>query len=101
MAKKRIKLIDICYYRSGDKGDISNIGLMAKDEKAYEIIKRGVTPELIKAHFKGWETLSSTRWTIFNRWRSCCIGHWGVELPRPCASTRPARPWAMPWSRWR
>lgn len=54
MAKKRIKLIDICYYRSGDKGDISNIGLMAKTEKAYEIIKREVTPERIKAHFKGW-----------------------------------------------
>ena len=54
MAKKRIKLIDICYYRSGDKGDISNIGLMAKTEKAYEIIKREVTPERIKAHFRGW-----------------------------------------------
>jgi len=54
MAKKRIKLIDICYYRSGDKGDISNIGLMAKTEKAYEIIKREVTPERIKSHFKGW-----------------------------------------------
>lgn len=54
MAKKKVKLIDICYYRSGDKGDISNIGLMAKDEKAYEIIKKEVTPERIKAHFKGW-----------------------------------------------
>ncbi len=54
MAKKKVKLIDICYYRSGDKGDISNIGLMAKDEKAYEVIKKEVTPERIKAHFKGW-----------------------------------------------
>ena len=54
MAKKKVKLIDICYYRSGDKGDISNIGLMAKDEKAYNIIKKEVTPERIKAHFKDW-----------------------------------------------
>jgi len=54
MAKKKIKLIDICYYRSGDKGDISNIGLMAKDEKAYKLIKKEVTPERIKAHFKDW-----------------------------------------------
>ena len=53
MAKK-VKLSDICWYRSGDKGDISNIGLMAKDEKAYEIIKKQVTPERIKAHFKDW-----------------------------------------------
>jgi len=54
MAKKKIKLSEICYYRSGDKGDISNIGLMAKTDKAYEIIKREVTPERIKAHFKDW-----------------------------------------------
>ena len=53
MAKK-VKLHDICWYRSGDKGDISNIGLMAKDEKAYETIKKKVTPERIKAHFKDW-----------------------------------------------
>jgi hypothetical protein len=53
MAKK-VKLGDICWYRSGDKGDISNIGLMAKDEKAYEIIKKQVTPERVKEHFKGW-----------------------------------------------
>jgi len=51
---KKVMLRDICWYRSGDKGDISNIGLMAKDEKAYEIIKKQVTPERIKAHFKGW-----------------------------------------------
>jgi hypothetical protein len=54
MAKKKITLRDICYYRSGDKGDISNIGLMAKNEKAYKIIKKEVTPERIKAHFKDW-----------------------------------------------
>jgi len=53
MARK-VKLIDLCWYRSGDKGDISNIGLMAKDEKAYEIIKKQVTPERIKEHFKDW-----------------------------------------------
>jgi hypothetical protein len=54
MAKKKIKLIDICYYRSGDKGDISNIGLMAKSDKAYKVLQREVTPERIKAHFKDW-----------------------------------------------
>jgi len=53
MARK-VNLIDLCWYRSGDKGDISNIGLMAKDEKAYEIIKKQVTPERIKEHFKDW-----------------------------------------------
>jgi len=51
---KKVRLRDICWYRSGDKGDISNIGLMAKNEKIYQIIKRQVTPEKVKAHFKDW-----------------------------------------------
>lgn len=51
---KKIRLKDFCWYRSGDKGDISNIGLMAKDAEGYEIIKKQVTPERVKAHFKDW-----------------------------------------------
>ncbi|MFA5056324.1 MAG: hypothetical protein WC562_09210 [Dehalococcoidia bacterium] len=54
MAKKKIKLMDFCWYRSGDKGDIANIGLIAKTQKGYEVIKKEVTPERIKAHFKDW-----------------------------------------------
>ena len=54
MAKKKIPLMDFCWYRSGDKGDISNIGLMAKTQKGYEVIKKEVTPDRIKAHFKDW-----------------------------------------------
>lgn len=53
MARK-VRLSELALARSGDKGDISNIGLMAKDEKAYEIIRKQVTPERIKAHFKDW-----------------------------------------------
>ncbi len=49
MAKVQLK--DIAYGRSGDKGDISNIGLIATNSENYEIIKRTVTPEAVKAHF--------------------------------------------------
>ena len=51
---KRVQLRELCYARAGDKGDISNIGLMAFNEKNYEILKKQVTPEKIKAHFKDW-----------------------------------------------
>lgn len=51
---RKIRLSQIAFARSGDKGDISNIGLMAKTPKDYEIIKKKVTPEAIKAHFKDW-----------------------------------------------
>ncbi len=53
MARK-VRLSEICFVRSGDKGDISNIGLMATNDENYEIIKKKVTPERIKEHFKDW-----------------------------------------------
>ncbi len=51
---KRVRLSELCHVRSGDKGDISNIGLMATSDENYEIIKKQVTPERIKEHFKDW-----------------------------------------------
>lgn len=54
MAKKMVTLKELCYVRSGDKGDISNIGLMALNDKNYQIIKAQVTPERVKAHYKEW-----------------------------------------------
>ncbi len=48
---KRVRLRDIAHARSGDKGDSSNVGLLANNEAAYEIIKREVTAERVKAHF--------------------------------------------------
>ena len=48
---KRIQLRQIAHARSGDKGDSSNVGLIANDEKNFEIIDREVTPERVKAHF--------------------------------------------------
>ena|SRR5260221_11635456 len=46
-----IQLKDLAFARSGDKGDKSNIGLLAKDEDAYALIDEYLTPALIKAHF--------------------------------------------------
>jgi hypothetical protein len=53
MAKK-VRLSELALARSGDKGDISDIGLMAVNEKTYEIIKKQVTPQRVKEHFKDW-----------------------------------------------
>ena len=49
----KIKLIDIASARSGDKNDVCNIGVMAKDSKGFELIKKHLTADLVKAHFKG------------------------------------------------
>ena len=46
-----MKLRDIAHSRTGDKGDISNISVIAFDEKDYALIEAHVTPERVKAHF--------------------------------------------------
>ncbi|MCZ6703455.1 MAG: hypothetical protein O6940_10500 [Ignavibacteria bacterium] len=50
---KKIKLINIAHGRSGDKGDAANIGIIAYDDKGYEIIKQHLTAEKVKEHFTG------------------------------------------------
>ena len=46
-----IQLRELAYARSGDKGDVCNIGLLAFNHGNYELIRKYVTPERIKAHF--------------------------------------------------
>lgn len=45
---------DIAYARSGDKGDVVNVGVLAHDDDAYQKLVRALTPERIKAHFGDW-----------------------------------------------
>ena len=47
----RIRLVDLCGARCGDKGDISDISLFADDAASYAAIKAAVTPEVVKTHF--------------------------------------------------
>ena len=46
-----IQLRELAYARSGDKGDVCNIGLLAFTRENYALIRQYVTPERIKAHF--------------------------------------------------
>ncbi|MEE9225047.1 MAG: hypothetical protein V3U68_02490 [Bacteroidota bacterium] len=49
----KIRLIDIAHARSGDKGDTSNIGLIARKPEYYPILERYVTAEVVRKHFEG------------------------------------------------
>lgn len=51
MMSKKIKLIDIASARSGDKNNICNIGVLAKDRASYALLKTHLTAELVKTHF--------------------------------------------------
>jgi hypothetical protein len=48
----RVPLWKIAHARSGDKADRADIGLFAWDAPTYEVLKREVTTERIKEHFK-------------------------------------------------
>lgn len=50
---KKIQLIKIAHARSGDKGDASNVGLIARRAEYFPIMKEKVTPEAVKKHFAG------------------------------------------------
>lgn len=48
----KLKLEDIAHARSGDKGDGSNVGLIAYTDTGYALLREQVTAERVKAHFK-------------------------------------------------
>ena len=49
----KVRLLEIASARSGDKNDICNIGVLAKSPEHYEVIKKYLTAEKVKEHFKG------------------------------------------------
>jgi len=50
---KKVQLKELAYARSGDKGDVCNVGVMAKTKNVYEFLLKALTPEKIKAYYKG------------------------------------------------
>jgi len=62
----RLRLHEICGYRSGDKGDIANIALFADDDDVYAVVVREVTAARVKAHFGAMVTGEVTRYEVPN-----------------------------------
>ena len=50
-AETEVPLIRLAWARSGDKGDISNIGLVARRAEWLPLLWARVTPEVVKAYF--------------------------------------------------
>ncbi|MDM0116477.1 acyclic terpene utilization AtuA family protein [Variovorax sp. J22R133] len=50
-AMREVRLIDLAWARSGDKGDVSNIGLVARRAEWLPLLWQLVTPEVVKAWF--------------------------------------------------
>jgi hypothetical protein len=50
---RRVQLREIAHARSGDKGNTTNIGLMAFDPGLYPVLAAQVTAERVREHFAG------------------------------------------------
>jgi hypothetical protein len=48
---KKLPLYAMAHARSGDKGDGSNVGVLAYDARGFEILLEQLTPERVKSHF--------------------------------------------------
>ncbi len=49
----KVKLQEIAFARSGDKGDTCNIGVLARSPEIYEYLRVALTAEKVKGFFKG------------------------------------------------
>jgi hypothetical protein len=49
----KVTLDRIATARSGDKGEGSNVGVMARSDVAYAFLKEVLTAERVQAHFQG------------------------------------------------
>ncbi len=47
----RVRLREVAYGRSGDKGDLCNIGIAARSPRIFENLRRLLTPAKVKAYF--------------------------------------------------
>jgi len=48
----RVRLDRVAHARSGDKGDASNVGLIADSPELFELLREQATAERVKEHFR-------------------------------------------------
>jgi hypothetical protein len=62
----KVPLSRIAHGRSGDKGDVSNIGIIALEERHYPVLLRELTPERVKTWFGSFVTGPVDRYELPN-----------------------------------
>ena len=65
---KRFYLREIAHARAGDKGDTSNIGVVAYKAEYFPVVQAQVTPERVRAHFRGLVKGTVTRYELPQLW---------------------------------
>jgi hypothetical protein len=82
-----VQLREIAYARSGDKGNMSNIGVIARKPEYYDVIAENVTEERVASHFSEICDGEVTRYSMpninaFNFVLEEALGGGGMSSPR-------------------
>lgn len=59
-----MKLYEIAHSRTGDKGNLSTISVIAYDPKDYDLIKREITAQRVKSHMSPMVNGTVTRYEL-------------------------------------
>jgi hypothetical protein len=62
----QVPLSSIAFARSGDKGEGSNIGIIARSEQAYVFLKQTLTPDVVRSHMSSINPGGVKRYTADN-----------------------------------
>ena len=61
-----MRVADLAHGRSGDKGDICNVGIVAYDDDGYALLRRELTAERVNAHYGDLVRGTVTRYELPN-----------------------------------
>ncbi|WP_374585588.1 acyclic terpene utilization AtuA family protein [Pseudoduganella sp.] len=61
---RRVALLELAWARSGDKGDVSNIGVIARDPADLPLLRAQLTAEAVAAHLAGYVQGTVTRYEV-------------------------------------
>ena len=75
----KVPLLHIAYGRSGDKGDTVNIGIAARHESLYPVLRDQVTAERVASHFGGMVQGSVERFELPNVWALNFLLHGALD----------------------
>jgi len=71
----KIKLFEIANTRSGDKGANSNVGIIFKNQKAYQWAVKNLTSKIVKRYFKSVVKGNVVRYELPKLWALNFILH--------------------------
>lgn len=75
----KVQLIRIAHGRSGDKGDTVNVGVIARNEALYPVLREQVTAERVNAHFGDMVKGKVERFELPNLWALNFLLHGALD----------------------